>query len=63
MCETGGEPNEGRFYDAKTRRGAWAFMCPLCFQDGKIGLNRLGVGMGQEYTFEPESQRWVKTGG
>lgn len=51
---------KGVFYDAKTTRGAWAVLCHNCFH-GESGLGRLGVGLGQEYTWV--GGEWRCTGG
>lgn len=32
-------------YDAKTRQGPWAYLCPECFGEYGVGL---GTGLGQE---------------
>jgi hypothetical protein len=36
-------------------------MCKNCFTLGP-GLNKLGLGLGQEYT-ENKAGNWIKTGG
>ena len=50
-----------KFYDAKTNIGPWASMCPSCHNLGP-GLGRLGTGLGQEYTKQPDG-KFLKTGG
>lgn len=47
-------------YDAETRGGPWAFMCPECWK--KHGFARLGTGFGQKYE-KDASGRLVKTAG
>ena len=47
-------------YDAATREGPWAFMCPECW--GKHGFGTLGTGFGQRYDLAPDG-RLVKTEG
>lgn len=34
-------------YDAKTRQGAWAYMCQACWIDNAM-YSQLGTGMGQK---------------
>jgi hypothetical protein len=34
------------FYDARTRIGSWALLCPDCFEEEGVGL---GTGLGQKY--------------
>lgn len=60
-CDTCDTPIVDKFYDAKTEMGPWANMCPSCFTLGP-GLGRLGTGLGQEYTKQPDG-RFGKTGG
>ena len=60
FCETCYGPIKDKFYDAKTNIGPWACMCPTCFTLGP-GYGKLGMGMGQEYTFD--GKHWIKTGG
>ncbi len=36
------------FYDARTKEGAWALMCPDCFTEHGVG--KLGIGWGQCYS-------------
>lgn len=66
FCETCNGPIHKRFYDAATKRpdgrsGPWACMCPSCFTLGP-GFGKLGQGLGQEYTKQPDG-KWLKTGG
>ena len=61
VCETCDGPIKKVFYDAKTKEGPWACMCKTCFTLGP-GLNKLGTGLGQEYT-ENKFGHWIKTGG
>lgn len=35
-----------QFYDARTRSGPWAILCPTCFKQHGVGL---GTGFGQHY--------------
>ncbi len=60
LCDTCKTPIRNKFYDAATRLGCWAIMCPSCQEFGP-GLARLGSGRGQEYTLT--SGQWPKTGG
>ena len=60
FCETCNDPIKDKFYDAKTNMGPWACMCLTCFTLGP-GYGKLGIGMGQEYTFD--GKHWIKTGG
>ena len=48
-----------RFYDAATRLGPWALMCPQCFPLYGRGL---GTGVGQEFT-KDSAGAYAKTGG
>lgn len=41
-------------YDAATREGPWAFMCPECWR--KHGFARLGTGFGQRYDRGPDGR-------
>lgn len=66
FCETCDGPIHKKFYDAATKRpdgrsGPWACMCPTCFTLGP-GFGKLGQGLGQEYTQQPDG-KWLKTGG
>ena len=66
FCETCDDPIHKKFYDAATKRpdgrsGPWACMCPTCFTLGP-GFGKLGQGLGQEYTQQPDG-KWLKTGG
>ena len=60
-CDTCDSPIHDIFYDAKTKMGPWACMCPICQTLGP-GLNQLGLGKGQEYT-KNKSGHWIKTNG
>jgi len=52
LCE---EAIDLMFFDAKTRMGSWAYMCPECFDlFGAVTLDELGTGKGQ---------MWSKTDG
>lgn len=55
FCETCDGPIHDKFYDAST------CMCPSCFTLGP-GFGKLGQGLGQEYTKQPDG-KWLKTGG
>ena len=46
-CDVCDAAIEERFYDAATRLGPWALMCPQCFPIYGRGL---GKGAGQEFT-------------
>ena len=69
FCENCDGPIHKKFYDAATKAGPrsemaiagpWAIMCPTCFTLGP-GYGKLGLGFGQEYTFD--GKHWNKTGG
>src|SRR5215471_5085314 len=46
------------YYDAKTRMGPWANMCPACFRCLGIGL---GTGLGQKYVLHGSPHpTWVQ---
>lgn len=60
-CDTCDTPIDGKFYDAATKMGAWAYMCPSCHTLGP-GLGRLGTGKGQEYTRRADG-KYEKTAG
>lgn len=60
-CDTCATKIDKVFYDAKTQYGPWGFMCPSCQKLGP-GLDKLGTGLGQEYT-KQEDGRWKKTAG
>ena len=60
-CDTCDTKITTKFYDAKTDIGPWANMCPSCHNLGP-GLGRLGTGLGQEYTKQPDG-KFLKTGG
>lgn len=60
-CDTCPKPITEQFVDGKTSMGPWANMCPACFKRGP-GLNRLGLGVGQQYTKQADG-RFAKTGG
>ena len=52
-----------KFYDAKTWRGPWAIMNPENFAKHRITKDgSLGMGLGQEYTKQPDG-KWLKTRG
>ena len=52
-----------KFYDAKTKRGPWAIMSPANFVKHRITRDGLlGMGLGQEYTKQPDG-KYLKTGG
>ena len=50
------------FFDAKTKMGPWALMCPDCYLDHGI---RLGEGFGQSYKLTQigNAKFWVKQQG
>jgi hypothetical protein len=48
-----------KFYDVKTKSGAWGFLCCSCFLFEGC---KLGAGGGQEYTKQDDG-RFLKTGG
>lgn len=60
-CDTCGTPIDGKFYDAATKMGAWACMCPSCHALGP-GRGLLGPGKGQEYTRRADG-KYEKTAG
>jgi len=60
-CDVCRNPFEKVFYDAATRSGAWACMCPSCQENGP-GRNQIGQGKGQKYELQ-EDGRWLKTAG
>ena len=60
FCETCDGPLKSKFYDAQTKQGPWAIMCPSCFNLGP-GIGKLGTGLGQKYEFD--GKHWIKTGG
>lgn len=43
--------NDIAHFDAKTRQGPWAYLCPRCFGTRGVGL---GLGMGQALTTRPQ---------
>ena len=57
-CDICSKPLKGTHFDAKTRDGPWAYMCPECFAKHGIAL---GTGLGQKY--EKLGEKWIKTGG
>lgn len=51
-----GMPGVPAAYDAETKSGPWAFMCPDCFQ--RYGTGELGLGKGQHLVLkEPSADR------
>lgn len=60
-CQTCATAIDKVFYDAKTKMGPWAIMCPSCFTLGP-GYGKLGLGFGQQYTKQADGT-WLKTGG
>jgi hypothetical protein len=63
-CDTCDTPITNKFYDAKTKMGPWACMCPTCQVLGP-GINKVGLGLGQEYTKTKVDGKiiWKKTAG
>lgn len=61
-CDLCGEALASVFNDANTGQG-WAIMCSPCMQRRQAyGVSKLGTGLGQRYTKQPDGQ-WLKTGG
>lgn len=60
-CDTCDTPIDGKFYDAATKMGAWACMCPSCHTLGP-GRGLLGPGRGQKYEKQADG-KWLKTEG
>lgn len=58
-CDVCGLTITSSFYDAKTRAGPWAHMCPSCWKGLSVG--KLGTGYGQHYLKLPDG-KWVKRG-
>ena len=57
ICKT---PIETRFVDGRLRGiGQWAYMCPSCHKAHGAGL---GLGIGQQYTKQPNGD-FTKTKG
>lgn len=63
-CDTCDTPITNKFYDAATKFGAWACMCPTCQILGP-GKGQVGLGKGQEYTKKTidGKTRFYKTAG
>lgn len=59
-CDFCGEKAD-TMYDAATKSGPWALMCPKCWK--KHGAGRLGLGYGQRYDRDPLDRRLYKTAG
>lgn len=59
-CSVCSNPIHLEFYDARTKLGYWAYLCPLCFP--KMGTG-LGLGRGQQYTRPTLCSSFEKTGG
>jgi hypothetical protein len=59
-----GNSIDDQFVDGMTSHGgAWAIMTPECFRSAAGGTGgRLGLGLGQLYTQQPDG-RWLKTEG
>jgi hypothetical protein len=63
-CDFCKAPFMDRFYDAATRQGPWACMCPKCWAEQTD--TALGTGHGQRYDKRQNPDgtfRWVKTAG
>ena len=60
-CDICHGPMPNVYYDAVTRLGPWADMCPPCFHE--LGI-KLGTGWGQKYALigSPEP-KWTKVEG
>jgi hypothetical protein len=61
-CDVCGDKIEDEFYDMATKQGPWACMCPDCATNG-IGINRLGLGLGQHYKREEVGGKYFKIAG
>lgn len=61
ICDCCSAPIQNVFYDAKTKRGPWAYMCHPCQVHGE-GVNKLGLGLGQKYEKRPDG-KFEKTAG
>jgi hypothetical protein len=59
-CDLCANAIDKTFFDAKTRMGPWANLCPTCYVN--VGLGQLGTGMGQKYE-KQDTGCWAKTGG
>ena len=53
-CDFCRVPIVATFYDAKTHEGPWANMCPSCYKQHGRGL---GIGLGQKYERQADSDR------
>lgn len=60
-CDTCTAKITDKFYDARTKQGPWACMCPMCFNFGP-GYAKLGSGFGQEYRKQANG-KFIKTAG
>lgn len=60
-CETCETELKNVFYDAVTKHGPWAIMCPSCHNLGP-GLGKVGSGVGQKFERQPDGS-FVKTEG
>lgn len=58
-CATCDTPLVTVFADMRIVRGPWGCLCPTCVARFGMGY---GVGLGQEYTRQPDG-RWLKTKG
>ena len=56
-CNICGKECETYLYDGQTNFGPWAVMCYECFQKYGVGL---GLGKGQEYLKNPETNEFEK---
>ena len=48
-CDICMRPKPKVFVDGKTKKGHWAWMCPVCHDKFGVGL---GLGKGKEYKIE-----------
>lgn len=59
-CDWCSNPITTVFFDARTKAGPWACLCPQC-QHGEIGTGKVGPGVGQKY--EKKGDKFIKTMG
>ena len=59
-CDICGKECETILYDGATKMGPWAVMCEDCMEVYGIGI---GIGKGQEYWKNPETNSFEKARG